>query len=91
MNDIENLNELFEQISGEIPCHKNPTKGSLYAENLIICFLNSRATQASVRFEKTPYTLEELYGLCRRACQKKAFIKKVVVSKNNGRLLMRRL
>ncbi len=85
------MQDLFEPIEEPIPSHRSPTIGSRYAERLILTFLDCGAIKARVRVEDTPYELDELYGLCRRVCRKKDFIREVTVSKNDGQLLIRRL
>lgn len=67
---------------------RGPTERSMFAEKLLVRFIASGVLSASVAYEKSPWTLKELYSSLYAMSNKKAFKQHVMVKKKNGRIVL---
>lgn len=79
---------LIEPFDGHVALSRNATELSLCAEGIVATFVRYRAASATVRWERTPYSIDELCRGLRNVCRKAAFSRLVEVHKTRGQIVL---
>lgn len=79
---------LVEPFDGHVALSRNATELSLCAEGIVATFVRYRAASATVRWERTPYSIDELCRGLRNVCRKAAFSQLVEVHKTRGQIVL---
>ena len=85
------MGELIEPYEGPTSITRNSTERSELSERLILTFLNAHATSANVRWERSGFSMEELYRGLWNTCQKDPYKRLVKVHIRNGHLILKRI
>lgn len=83
------MEDIVTAYGGVIGVTRNATGRSRLAERILTHFLRSRADLATVRWQKTSYSLEELYKGLWNCCQKPPYKGRVRVSMRKDQLILR--
>ncbi len=79
---------IIEPYEGHATVSRNATELSLCAEGIVSTFVCYGAVKAAVRWERTPYSIDELCRGLRNVCRKVAFRDLCEVHKGRGQLVL---